>query len=1118
VSFRQHLEDERNLSSYLIKSSRDMIIAVDQNRIIQEFNPESETALGYSRSEMIGQHADILYMDAAEGRLLSEQSQTRPEYISQINFRRKDGSYLPVRVNTSHLLNEQGTRIGTMAIARDITEELIRTETNMAQRVDMELIHALNDLYKRSEDIQEPIALFNRELSRAFQARSSLLFLVNGTHLDLVDLHLTDALRSSLEPLFMNGTMHISLDISESVIYRDLLDERKTRLVESTEELRQQALELSNGAHERIKQSIDLAGLIDRFYAKTDIGRIMMIPILDLDRSLGILQISREQSFTPMDISRLERLTSELGSILKHHESSQALKASERRFRDLYEFAPIAYLIADSEGILIDGNQMTEIMSGYSLSELVGRSLEDLGLMVTNHDPKVRALLGQASQAVATGPDRFRLTRKDGRSITVEVSTHPMQRDAGNYMLVIARDVTDQEEAQIILQESEEKFRNVTESTADAIISASSSGRIISWNKAAEDLFHYSKGEIIGESVTRIIPSDLKATHHQAIERFLQTGKTRLKGRSVELEGVRKDGVRIPLELSFSTWNMSNERFFTAILRDVTARRRAEKDRADALRSARERSEELKALLETSRLILEMNSFRDVSQKIFKSACAVIGATNGYVALLSPDGKSNDLIFLDLGTASSRVLPNTPMPIRGLRGEAYRTGKTVVENDLQKSAWAGFIPEGHVQLENVMFAPLKIQNRTVGIMGIGNKPGGFDDNDARIAEAFGQLAALALHNSRNREALVRSEEKYRLIVENANDGIEISQDNHIIFANQRFAEMLGYSVDELSGITFDRIYSAACTEQMLLRSERRDRGEEVEQEYEARFRRKDETLIDVLVKYEITEYLGKPATFAIIRDITQQKLAEMELQHALERAKEGERVKSAFMTNVSHEIRTPLNSILGFSELLERNLKDKVSENEKEFFHHIRRNSERLVRTVDEVLTISQLEAAPVKLAPTELRMIPLLTALAADHTRAAEAKQLRLRTQFETESDMVLADEFCVTNALSNLIDNAIKYTKRGSIDLILSRENDVLKVKVKDTGIGMSPEYQQRMFTPFSQESEGFTRNYQGIGLGLALVKRYMDLNHITMQIESEQGVGTTFTLVFPTMEALR
>jgi len=156
----------------------------------------------------------------------------------------------------------------------------------------------------------------------------------------------------------------------------------------------------------------------------------------------------------------------------------------------------------------------------------------------------------------------------------------------------------------------------------------------------------------------------------------------------------------------------------------------------------------LQAVIKAARVILEEKSFLRSARVIFDYCRELTGAVSGYVALLSDDGKENEVLFLEAGGAPCTVDPELPMPIRGLRATAYAESKTVFDNDFMNSKWIQYLPAGHVAMRNVMFAPLNMRGKTVGIMGLANKPSDFSAADAEIASVFGELAAIALLNSR----------------------------------------------------------------------------------------------------------------------------------------------------------------------------------------------------------------------------------------------------------------------------------------------------------------------------------------------------------------------------------
>jgi len=176
-----------------------------------------------------------------------------------------------------------------------------------------------------------------------------------------------------------------------------------------------------------------------------------------------------------------------------------------------------------------------------------------------------------------------------------------------------------------------------------------------------------------------------------------------------------------------------------------------------ALEELHQRNRETSALLQGSQAILMHKEFKLAARAIFDACKNLLGATGGYVALLSKEGTENEVLFLESGGRACTVDPTLPMPIRGLRGEVYRTGKATYHNGFAESKWVKFMPAGHVYLDNVLFAPLMLEGKVLGLLGLANKPGGFTENDAEMATAFGKLAAIALLNSQVLESLEISE-------------------------------------------------------------------------------------------------------------------------------------------------------------------------------------------------------------------------------------------------------------------------------------------------------------------------------------------------------------------------
>ncbi|MCF8088005.1 MAG: PAS domain S-box protein [Desulfotignum sp.] len=205
-------------------------------------------------------------------------------------------------------------------------------------------------------------------------------------------------------------------------------------------------------------------------------------------------------------------------------------------------------------------------------------------------------------------------------------------------------------------------------------------------------------------------------------------------------------------------------------------------------------------LIEAFRHIPICTTFEDAAREIFKYCKRLTGARSGYVALLSENGEGNEVLFLDTGGMPCDVDPNLPMPIRGLRKTAYRTKEVAYDNSFPESPWMEYMPEGHVKLDNVLFAPLNIKNKTVGVIGIANKDGGFNEYDVHISKILGDLAAVALSYARAQENLRQNEAKLRSMLNASPLAIVLlNRSGRILDSNEEHASRLNVSRDETLG-------------------------------------------------------------------------------------------------------------------------------------------------------------------------------------------------------------------------------------------------------------------------------------------------------------------------------
>ena len=284
---------------------------------------------------------------------------------------------------------------------------------------------------------------------------------------------------------------------------------------------------------------------------------------------------------------------------------------------------------------------------------------------------------------------------------------------------------------------------------------------------------------------------------------------------------------------------------------------------------------------------MKHREFADAARVIFDRCKALIGATAGYVALLSLEGTENEVLFLDSGSLPCSVDPTLPMPIRGLRAQVYQTGQAAYENDFAGSSWAQFMPEGHATLDNVLFAPLTIDGAVVGLLGIANKLGGFTKDDARLATAFGELAAVAFSNSRTLEALQSSEHRFHSLVETASDAIICANSSgKIVLWNGGAEAIFGYPAADAIGQPLTLVMPELFHERhrqgmkrFLATGKPRIMGRTIEM-----FGRRSDGS-EFPVELSLTSWKAKQETLfaGIIRDVSERKRAEEALRESEER-------------------------------------------------------------------------------------------------------------------------------------------------------------------------------------------------------------------------------------------
>ena len=368
-------------------------------------------------------------------------------------------------------------------------------------------------------------------------------------------------------------------------------------------------------------------------------------------------------------------------------------------------------------------------------------------------------------------------------------------------------------------------------------------------------------------------------------------------------------------------------------------------------------------------------------------------------------------------------------------------------------------------------------------------------------------------------ALEESEERLRLALQAANQGIyDLNTQTGEAKVTPEYAKMLGYEPEEFVETNERWIKRLHPDDTERVGKVYQDYIAGKIPEYRVEFRQRTKTgdwkWILSLGKILEVDSKGNPVRMlGTHTDITERKKIEQDLIEAKEWAENSEKLKSEFLAQMSHEIRSPINVILSYVDLIQNNLSEKIDKELLPGFDSIAFAGRRIIRTIDLILNMSDLQLGTYDLNNKEFDIVILLRSLLREYLKPALDKNIKINLEVRASQNNVVSDEYAVNQIFANLLDNAVKYTDEGKISIDISNDKQgKIVVKVSDSGIGISEDYLPVLFTPFSQEEQGYSRKFDGNGLGLSLVKKYCDLLGADISVESVKNKGTTFTVVLP------
>ncbi len=563
-----------------------------------------------------------------------------------------------------------------------------------------------------------------------------------------------------------------------------------------------------------------------------------------------------------------------------------------------------------------------------------------------------------------------------------------------------------------------------------------------------------------------------------------------------------------------------------------------------ALERYQNRGTEISALFQCANLILLKRDFIDTARTIFESCKNVTGATAGYVALLSDDKRENRVLFIDSGGLPCALNPDIPMPVQGLHAEAYSRCTALYQNELSGSECINIL-EGRISLKNLLLAPLVIDGKALGLIGLANKPEDFSDNDAQITEAFAELAAIALYNTRTLEALKESEAKFRSLIQIAPVLIvHLTPDHNIIEFNNAAEKFYGSKREDILGKDYLELFLPKERRDDFLEAVKKVLAGEPTRGLENYFSTPDGE--KRLLSWDMDRRLdanNKPiGVIAVGQDITGRREAEEELLLAQSKIIHQEKMASIgqLAAGVAHEINNPMGFITSnlrtldkyaekFTEFIQvqaRVITSLCSSHEAEALNERRKRLklDYITEDIKELISESLEGANRVKTIVQNLKSFSRVDEAAykpADINQCIEStlnivwNELKYKTTVRTEyGDIPLTK--CYPQQLNQVFMNvfvnaAHAIEKRGEIGVKTWDNDGSIYISISDTGQGIPDEKISRIFEPFFTTKE----LGKGTGLGLSICYEIVEKHNGEITVKSEVGKGTSFTIKIPVVE---
>jgi PAS domain S-box-containing protein len=766
-------------------------------------------------------------------------------------------------------------------------------------------------------------------------------------------------------------------------------------------------------------------------------------------------------------LSRAVPIRDPKGKVLRWFGTNTDISASEEsgaKYRGLLEAAPDAMVVVNQRGEIVLLNVQAEKQFGYHRDELLNQKVTNIipeGFAERLIADDLRSAAEALAQQIGTGIELI-ARRKDGSEFPIELMLSPLENADGILVTAAIRDISVRKEAEKVLARMEGRYRGLLEAAPDAMVVVNQAGEIVLLNVQAEKQFGYRRDELVGQKVKNIIPQGFAERLVADDLRSAEDALAQQIGTGIELIARRKDGSEFPIEIMLSPLESAEGILVTAAIRDISVRKEAEKVLArmeGRYRGLLEAAPDAMVVVNPGGEIVLLNV--QAEKQFGYSRDELVGQR---VKNIIPEGFAERIIADGTRSAADALAQQMGM---GLELTARRKNGTEFPIE-------------------IMLSPLE--------------------------SAEGILITAAIRDISVRKAaeehLARMEGQYRGLLEAAPDAmVVVNQGGDIVLLNVQAEKQFGYRRDELLGQRVKNIIPEGFAERLVadaLRSAEDALAQQIGTGIELTALRKDGTEFPIELMLSPLESAEGILVTAAIRDITARRTAEAHLLEKMEELNRSNVELGQFAYIASHDLQEPLRMVASYTQLLSRRYKGKLDADADEFIAFAVDGASRMQRLIQDLLAYSRVGTKGQDMLDTSSEEA-LCQAL------------INLRGSIEASGAVithdllpsVLADEMQLTQLFQNLVGNAIKYQSAGIPKVHISAAKNggpKWTFSIKDNGLGIDPQYFERIFGMFQRLHK--REEFAGTGIGLAICKKIVERHGGNISVESEPGHGSTFS----------